>query len=1465
MAILNNLIVKGDTRFIGEAGGNFAGTFNGFDLQMAVPANASGEDGSEGLISSTDKRDLDKLIARVAGFATTAGAIDPSTSRCAAYTATISGIGTTLTAGTVIYIKMHAKSAANATLDVNNIGAKSIYWRTSAISNDKLGLNYIFMLVYDGTNWVIPYDYDTTYSAVSLGFGYGTCSTVKDTAAKTVSISNYSLSTGGIVAIKFTNGSNVANPTLNINSRGAKNIYYNGAAITFTNDYFVAGLTYLFVYDGIQYQLIGVNYDTNYGICSTAAGTAAKTVNVSEPFLKVTGAHVTVKFTITNTASSPTLNVNNTGAAAIYYRGAAISAGYLAANRTYEFVFNGTQYELIGDINTNITAATVDPSDVLPPDGTANKGTSTKYAREDHEHKLKSINENFTDNTTIATTLNYGSEFTVMNNVDRNSAGQVIAREKTKYKLPSVSQTVTNGDTKPVSGEAVYEYINTTLKGNANGLASLDANGMVPAVQLPSYVDDVIEGYIVSGVFYNPNKKAPHDDSTVYISANSIDDNITAGKYYKWIGSNGLEGFFETEDIGSVVAYAEAKSENTISVSDFCLSENGESNKIYVDINTNKTYRWSGSTYIEISESIALGTTSSTAYRGDLGNKTTNSFNLFKTTTNSSRNIYLSQANGSDIEDDEQGLSKSKPLASFNEVIKRFGYLSHINLYIDTRSNNNYADKHFYIYNFQTINIIGSNFAKDGDDPSLTEEELSTMGAIQAQVHVNSCSKVLFQNIKFIVPESISANNESTIDNKTYLVYLNYTQNVIFNNCTFTGNVSIGALYNSDSKVRIHNCTFNTFSNVYGIYNNSEVNSYANTGSNLTQQASVANSRFNSLNQDFNGITFSTTNSYSNNSLIHPNNVIQPISGGTGLGVSTTKDVANGLINALDTANSVPADNDYYISQYANGGTTNITYHRRPMSKLWDYIYSKMSNESLGNGYGTCSTEAATAAKVATLASYQFKKNGRVWIKFTNSIPANATLNINSKGAKDIYYKGAKITANVVAANTLCSFIYNGTQYDLIDIIPLAVTNTTASQVSLTHDGSLNVITGVATNDVGRVTSVTTTPLTLPADLDSAVQNTNNDSKKFYITGSESNTTNTSGQFFNKNIYVEASNNNFHVEGTINGAIPYGDCSTAAATAEKTVTVSGTFSLVNGARVAVRFTTTNSVDNPKLNVNNTGAKPIAYRGSAINKGYLATNRTYQFIYNSDLVINSITGAYEVLGDIDNNTTYTPQSLGFGYATCTTAETTTAKTSTLSNYSLITNGIVSVYFQYAVPANSTLNINSKGAKPIYYNGSAITDGIINAGDTATFIYDGTNYNLIAININIEAGIGLTETTSGTIKTIKANLKSETALTGAANNPSNTANRYYPVAVDSNNKLAVNIPWTDTKVTNTLNTTTKYNITGTTSDTTNTNTQIFDTGVYVGATAGELNSTTYKLNEAVTFAYNSTNQCVDFIFA
>lgn len=103
----------------------------------------------------------------------------------------------------------------------------------------------------------------------------------------------------------------------------------------------------------------GVNFDgtaaiSHYGTCSTAAGTAAKTVTLAG-FTLATGARITVKFTVTNTASNPTLNVNGTGAKAIQYRGTAITASYLAANRVYEFVYDGTNYQLIGDIDTNST------------------------------------------------------------------------------------------------------------------------------------------------------------------------------------------------------------------------------------------------------------------------------------------------------------------------------------------------------------------------------------------------------------------------------------------------------------------------------------------------------------------------------------------------------------------------------------------------------------------------------------------------------------------------------------------------------------------------------------------------------------------------------------------------------------------------------------------------------------------------------------------------------------------------------------------------------------------------------------------------------------------------------------------------------------------------------------------------------------------------------------------------------
>ena len=100
-------------------------------------------------------------------------------------------------------------------------------------------------------------------------------------------------------------------------------------------------------------------------------------------------------------------------------------------------------------------------------------------------------------------------------------------------------------------------YIPKSQKGAANGVATLDSDGKVPSSQLPSYVDDTLEGYLYNGNFYSDSSH------TILIAA--------------------------------------------------------ETGKIYVDKSTNRCYRWSGSQYTEISASLALGETSSTAYRGDRG------------------------------------------------------------------------------------------------------------------------------------------------------------------------------------------------------------------------------------------------------------------------------------------------------------------------------------------------------------------------------------------------------------------------------------------------------------------------------------------------------------------------------------------------------------------------------------------------------------------------------------------------------------------------------------------------------------------------------------------------------------------------------------------------------------------------------------------------------------------------------
>lgn len=199
----------------------------------------------------------------------------------------------------------------------------------------------------------------------------------------------------------------------------------------------------------------------------------------------------------------------------------------------------------------------------------------------------------------------------------------------------------------------------------------------------------------------------------------------------------------------------------------------------------------------------------------------------------------------------------------------------------------------------------------------------------------------------------------------------------------------------------------------------------------------------------------------------------------------------------------------------------------------------------------------------------------------------------------------------------------------------------------------------------------------------------------------------------------------------IAGTIPAGSCDATSTSTKFTASVPGIIDLHDGVCVWLTNGVVTSATNFTVNINNLGEKPV-YRSNAasarlttqFNKAYTAL-----LIYNETRVSG---GCWDYVYGYDSDTTYTPQKLGFGYGSCTTAESTTAKVATLADYVLVKNGIISIHFENAVPANSTLNINSKGAKAIYYADTAITDNIINAGDTVTFVYDGTHYRIIAFD-------------------------------------------------------------------------------------------------------------------------------------
>ena len=121
-----------------------------------------------------------------------------------------------------------------------------------------------------------------------------------------------------------------------------------------TYQYYDVGALSAYSYvDGVGFS--GGTTINHFATCSTSASTTAKTASKAS-FQLSTGAEIIVKFTYTNTASNPTLNINSTGARSIYYNGTNIPASALAANRVYKFVYDGSYWQLVGTLGYTKTS-----------------------------------------------------------------------------------------------------------------------------------------------------------------------------------------------------------------------------------------------------------------------------------------------------------------------------------------------------------------------------------------------------------------------------------------------------------------------------------------------------------------------------------------------------------------------------------------------------------------------------------------------------------------------------------------------------------------------------------------------------------------------------------------------------------------------------------------------------------------------------------------------------------------------------------------------------------------------------------------------------------------------------------------------------------------------------------------------------------------------------------------------------
>lgn len=174
------------------------------------------------------------------------------------------------------------------------------------------------------------------------------------------------------------------------------------------------------------------------GSCTTGGGTQTKAVTIEGISTIEEGLMVAIKFSNTNTAANPTLSINSSTASPIYYKGSAIPANAITAGATYQFIYNGTQWELIGDLDTSVAiTVTTSGSGNAITSLSASSGTITATKGSTFLTAHPSITKS--TNSTSSTSPSHGGSFTVIDSVTQDTNGHITKVNTKTVKLPSAS------------------------------------------------------------------------------------------------------------------------------------------------------------------------------------------------------------------------------------------------------------------------------------------------------------------------------------------------------------------------------------------------------------------------------------------------------------------------------------------------------------------------------------------------------------------------------------------------------------------------------------------------------------------------------------------------------------------------------------------------------------------------------------------------------------------------------------------------------------------------------------------------------------------------------------------------------------------------------------------------------------------------------------------------------------------